>query len=103
MADNGASAERPRCRVLQLFHSLGVGGAETWLLALLKWFREHGDSLPVALEMDIVLTSGVPAVFDEQVRALGANLFYLPYGARRLVGVSRGFRRLLAERGASGL
>ena len=31
-------AKRPVRRVLHVFHSLGMGGAETWLLSLLEWF-----------------------------------------------------------------
>ena len=33
-------SDKPECRVLQVFSSLGVGGAETWLIALLRYFKE---------------------------------------------------------------
>ena len=34
-------------RVLQVFSVLGVGGAETWLMSLLKYFHENNQELPV--------------------------------------------------------
>ncbi len=83
-------------RVLQVFDSLGVGGAETWLMSLLKYFREANDSLPLRVNTHICLTSGASAVFDEQAKSLGASLHYLRYYRRRLPAFARQFRRVLA-------
>jgi glycosyltransferase involved in cell wall biosynthesis len=94
----GASSAQPRCRVLQVFDTLGMGGAETWLLELLRWFRVAAPQLPVRLETEICLTSGERGRFDGEAEALGARLHYVRYGRRRLPEFTRAFRALLAER-----
>ena len=76
------SATKRELRVLQVFSVLSVGGAETWLMALLKYFREAEDRLPVKVKCDILLTGGEPSVFDEEAMALGARLFYVPFSRR---------------------
>ena len=48
-----AAVEKPKLRVLQVFGTLGIGGAETWLLSLLKYFNENEDSLPFTVETSI--------------------------------------------------
>src|SRR6185503_2610455 len=77
---------KPELRVLQVFASLGVGGAETWLLSLLKYFRDAQDDLPVKVKFDILLTGGSQAVFDDEAIALGARLFYVPFTRRNTIG-----------------
>ena len=79
-------------RVLHLVDSLGVGGAETWLLELLRHWRDSG-----AAHADIVATGGERGVFDDEARALGAQVFYLRYGRRHLPSFVSGFRRVLRE------
>lgn len=83
-------------RVLHVFDSLGVGGAETWLMALLRYFRESTD-LPVRVETDVLLTSGRQRCFDPEAVRLGATLHYVRYGIRQLVRFTRRFRRILVE------
>lgn len=83
-------------RVLQVFSVLSLGGAETWLMALLKYFRDAADSLPVSVKCDILLTGGEPSVFDQEARALGARLFYVPFSRRHPFKFIREFRRILA-------
>jgi glycosyltransferase involved in cell wall biosynthesis len=92
-----ATRVKPELRVLQVFAVLGVGGAETWLLALLKYFRDESENLPVNVKFDVLLTGGTPAVFDEKAKALGARLFYVPFTRRTLPRFIREFRRILAE------
>ncbi len=87
--------EKQELRVLQVFTALGIGGAETWLLALLKHFREHEADLPVRLKVDVCLTGGYKAALDDEALALGAELFYLSYTRKRLTSFVRGFRRIL--------
>lgn len=91
-----ASSIKRELRVLQVFSVLSVGGAETWLMALLRYFREAEDSLPMKVKCDILLTGGEPSVFDEEAKALGARLFYVPFTRRNPLGFMRQFRRLLA-------
>ncbi len=92
-----ASYAKPELRVLQVFSGLGVGGAETWLLALLKYFRDAQSDLPVTVKFDILLTGGTKAVFDDEAVALGARLFYVPFTRRKLLAFIREFRRILAS------
>ncbi|MEP7067388.1 MAG: glycosyltransferase [Gemmatimonadota bacterium] len=103
VSGTGATAEplmmataRPVRRVLHVFHSLGVGGAETWLIALLEWLAQHGPSLPVEVQVDVCLTSGERAILDDRARALGATLHYLRYGREHLAKFRKDFRNLLA-------
>lgn len=84
-------------RVLHVFHSLGMGGAETWLVALLEWLAQNGDTLPVDVQVDVCLTGGERAVLDDRVAALGATLHYLRYEGRHLKRFRKDFRSLLAN------
>lgn len=76
-------------RVLQVFDSLGMGGAEVWLLELLRHWAGRAD----APRCDIICTSGGTAIFDDEAKALGAEIFYVPFGRRHLTA----FRRSLSE------
>jgi len=86
----------PELRVLHVFAGLGMGGAETWLMSLLKYFHEYAADLPLDVKFDVLLTGGEKAIFDDEALALGARLFYLPFGRRNLVRFTREFRALLA-------
>ena len=88
---------KPELRVLQVFSALGMGGAETWLMALLRYFREHQSDLPFKVRCDILLTGGAPAHFDVEASSLGAKLFYLPYSRRKLIAFAKSFRKILAN------
>jgi hypothetical protein len=57
-------------RVLQIVDTLGMGGAETWLMEVLRLWSKTG-----AASMDFLLTGGRREIFDEEARCLGANLF----------------------------
>lgn len=89
------SPNKPELRILQVFTALGVGGAETWLLALLKYFKEHEAEFPVKIKIDVCLTGGYKSVLDDEAKALGAKLFYLPYTRQKMPAFIRGFRRIL--------
>lgn len=84
-------------RILQVFSTLGVGGAETWLMALLRYFDREKDNLSFRIRFDICLTSGNKGVFDDEAVALGARLFYPRYSRNNLLGFIREFRSILAE------
>lgn len=92
---DAAVAGKPELRVLQVFSVLGMGGAETWLMALLKYFHENEHSLPFRVRMDICLTGGSAAVFDQEARALGAQVFYIHYTRKTLIQFTRAFRKIL--------
>jgi glycosyltransferase involved in cell wall biosynthesis len=95
-----ASAQPPRLaadgdlrpvKVLHLIDGLGMGGAETWLMELLRYWRAKD----APMETHFVATGGQPSVFDDEARSLGAQVHYLRYGRRELPSFVAGFRRLL--------
>src|SRR5262245_10996953 len=85
-----------RLKVLQVVDELGMGGAETWLMELVRWWHRQGTDAP---HMDFLVTSGKPGLFDHEARALGAKIFYLRYGRSSLASFARGFKQIL-RRGA---
>lgn len=90
-----AASTKRELRVLQVFSVLSVGGAEMWLMSLLKYFNEFAETLPVKVKCDILLTGGEPSVFDEEAKALGARLFYVPFTRKNPIRFTREFRRIL--------
>jgi glycosyltransferase involved in cell wall biosynthesis len=96
-ASNTLSDDKPELRVLQVFHGLGMGGAETWLMSLLRYFRRAQQELPVRIRLDILLTGGAKDAFDDEATALGARLFYVPFTRRNILGFTRKFRSILEE------
>lgn len=79
-------------RVLQLVDTLGMGGAETWLMEVLRIWARTG-----AAQMDFVATSGNAGIFDEEALRLGARISYLRYGKRELARFVPAFRRVLRD------
>jgi glycosyltransferase EpsF len=79
-------------KVLQVISGLGMGGAETWLMEVLRRWAADGSG-----QMDFLLTGGRPEIFDDEARTLGARLYYLQFGRANIVGFTRTFRRILRE------
>lgn len=77
-------------KVLHILHSLGMGGAETWLLELLR----HWAPMK-AVEMHFLATGGVRGEFDDEMMALGAKVHYIQYGRESLGEFTRRYRYLL--------
>jgi glycosyltransferase involved in cell wall biosynthesis len=73
-----------------------MGGAETWLMELLRFWHQQGPDAP---RLDFLATGGVPSYYDQEAETLGATIYYLRYGRSHLVSFVRGFRRIL-RRGA---
>lgn len=78
------------CKVLQIIDTLGMGGAETWLMEVLR------RSVNSGLRIDFLCTSGQQGIFDEEAQLLGAKVFYIPFGKRKLASFSKRFRQILA-------
>jgi hypothetical protein len=72
-----------------------VGGAETWLMALLRYIDRIKGDLPYKIKIDICLTSGKKGVFDDEAASLGANLFYPRYTRGNLLNFINEFRSIL--------
>jgi glycosyltransferase involved in cell wall biosynthesis len=79
-------------RVLQIVDSLGMGGAETWLMEVLRlWCKSKVGRI------DFLATSGKPGIFDEEARRLGAQVHYVRYGRAHLPRFAKQFRHVLRE------
>jgi len=81
-----------RLKVLHIIDTLGMGGVETWLMELLRFWRKNPMDAP---QIDILSASGNAGLFDEEARGLGANIIYLRYSRSDLLSFIPPFRRLL--------
>lgn len=79
-------------RVLHILGSLGVGGAERWLLEVLRYWHAQGMDTP---QFDFIATSGQRGSFDDEVKRLGSEVFYLPFSRSNLLPFTAEFRRIL--------
>ena len=80
-------------RVLQVVDTLSMGGAETWIMEVLR--HAHRHALP--LQCDVLATSGQPGCFDDEVRALGGTVHYLPFRKSSLYSFAKRFREILRQ------
>ncbi|THD77672.1 MAG: glycosyltransferase [Phenylobacterium sp.] len=85
-----------RPKVLHVVDTLGMGGAETWLMEVLRFLHAQGEGAP---QMDFLATSGNTGIFDDEARALGARIFYLRFSRRNLAEFTADYRRILAREG----
>jgi glycosyltransferase involved in cell wall biosynthesis len=79
-------------KVLQVIDTLGMGGAETWLLEVLRLWSGSG-----AGQLDFLITSGKRGIFDEEAQQLGAKIYYLRYGRTQLLRFANEFRRIVRD------
>lgn len=70
-----------------------MGGAETWLMEVLRLWSKTG-----VCHMDFLATSGNPGIFDEEARRFGAQVYYMRYCRAHLPQFAKRFRQLLRER-----
>src|SRR5580700_10075515 len=81
-----------KLKALHIVDTLGMGGAETWLMELLRAWHRQGENQP---QIDFLATSGNRGIFDDEATALGARIFYLRYGRSSLISFARGLRQIL--------
>ena len=86
-----------RLKILLVISNFGVGGAEVWILALLRYFKEQSVQLGLEIQTDVFLTNGVRDQLDGEAEALGARLIYARYSRKTLVSFIRKWRRTLRE------
>jgi glycosyltransferase involved in cell wall biosynthesis len=85
---NGKSSPK----VLQVIDTFSMGGAETWLIEVLRLWSRSGTG-----QMDFLATSGNQGIFDDEARRLGAKIHYIRYGRDRIPQFVKAFRRILHE------
>jgi glycosyltransferase involved in cell wall biosynthesis len=81
-----------RIRVLHVVHRLDRGGVETWLVQLLRQIDRS------RFTFDFLIHSAEPGAYDDEVRALGANI-YPCLRPSRPISYARTFRQILRENG----
>lgn len=81
-----------RIKVLHVVDTLGMGGAETWLMEVLRLWAKARTA-----HMDFLITSGNKGLFDEEAGRLGARIHYLRYGRTHIRQFATEFRRILRE------
>src|SRR5690242_10073187 len=79
-------------RALQVVDTLGMGGAETWLMEVLRHWSKSG-----VCQMDFLVTSGQHGLFDNDAVKLGAKIHYVPYRRAHLPRFAHQFRELLRK------
>lgn len=77
-------------KVLHVIDTLGMGGAETWLLEVLRIWSRTGLG-----QMDFIATSGNVGIFDAEAQKLGARIAYIRFGRGELPKFVRDFRHVL--------
>jgi glycosyltransferase EpsF len=77
-------------KVLQVVDSLGMGGAETWLIELLRLWSKNGR-----VQLDFLATSGERGLFDGEAERLGARIYYLRYSRRNPANFANEFTGIL--------
>ena len=78
--------------MLHIIHGFGPGGVETWLLEAVKYLDAHPD---LKLKFDFLLTSGVPGIFDQEIKKHGCQLFYARYSYSSILQFRKKFRDVL--------
>jgi glycosyltransferase involved in cell wall biosynthesis len=79
-------------RVLHVVHRLDRGGVETWLVHLLRQIDRS------RFTFDFLVHSAEPGAYDDEVRALGANI-YPCLSPSQPIAYARAFRKILREHG----
>lgn len=87
-----ASVSRDRkapLRVLHVFAALDRGGAETWLMDVVRNTARH------ELQVDVCVTKNIKGAYEEEFKGLGGVVQRCPLG-RNVWGFAARFERLLA-------
>lgn len=81
-------------RVLHVIDSFNMGGAETWLLDIVRNTHTNGSDFP---RFDFLLAGGKEAIFDKEIASYGCKLHYLLLDKNHVFSFVKGFRKILRE------
>lgn len=85
------SEQRP-VRVLHVFHRMDRGGAETWIVSVMRRIdRER-------FQFDFLVESDKPGAYDDEIRSLGGEVHHAG-SSKHLLRFARAFRRIVREHG----
>ena len=79
-----------KIRVLHIVNGLGFGGAETWLLEMVKKNQDQ-------IQFDFLLTGGVTRELDNEFLRLGCKLHYLTFSWNRIARFAGAFRKIIRK------
>lgn len=80
--------------ILHIIDNFGMGGAETWLLELVRYSKK---SLP-DLSHDFICTGGAESLFDKEIIEHGSSIFYIRYSTTRWFEFRRFFKEILSRK-----
>lgn len=89
-AQNTAGPAHTGVRALHVFGALNRGGAETWLMDVMR----HSDR--TRLEIDVCLVGSGEGAYESEFRSLGGTILRCPLKGNPIV-FYRSFRRLLSQ------
>jgi len=95
ISGDSATDRKNKGRVLHIIDSLNMGGAETWLVDLVKLTINNGNN---GYSFDFLCAGGTKGVFDEEVMAMGSKVYYLTLDRNNILSFVKKFRALLRER-----
>lgn len=84
----------PGRKVLHIIDSFGGGGAETWLLAAVKYLKQHPE---LNTRFDFLASGGKAGVYDNEIKQLGSEIFYSKYSLKNFPGFGRALKKILKE------
>ena len=79
-----------KIKVLHIINGFGFGGAETWLLQIVK---RNQDSH----QFDFLLTGGVKRELDAEFAQLGCTLHYLQFSGRKVITFVKAFNNIVSR------
>ncbi len=81
-----------RLKILHVINGFGFGGAETWLLEIVK--LNNGFH-----QIDFLLTGGVKRELDGEFDSRGSKLYYLKYSRKGILSFRKQFRKIVSSEG----
>ena len=87
------TADRPPIRILQVVGKMNRGGAETWLMHILRNIDR------TKFKIDFLVSTTEPCAYDDEIRSLGSRIISCP-GTSNPLKYSRKFKQILREYGS---
>lgn len=85
----------PQKKILHVIDSFGSGGAETWLLACVKYLHKHPD---LNHRFDFLATSARKGIFDDEIIKYGCSIYYIKYSLIDFFIFRKHFKALLKSK-----
>ena len=80
-------------KILHIVSSLGMGGAETWLVELVKFIKANN----VPIQFEFLVSNGQKDFFDQELIELGCKIHYIKLDKKNILKFILEFRKLLKK------